>query len=53
MTTGLATSVLGLLQAKEGDHGRDLPADPLAYGVGAFALFVVLLLITLSFGKDR
>ena len=39
--------------AEQTQTGRDLPGDPWMMGVGAFALLVVLLLITLSFGKDR
>jgi hypothetical protein len=35
--------------------GRDLPLpiEPWAFGLLAFGLLVVLMLITLSFGKDR
>lgn len=33
--------------------GRDLPLQPWAIGLLAFGLLVVLLLITLQFGKDR
>ena len=32
---------------------RHLPADPKVIGVGVFALLVVLLLITLAFGRYR
>ena len=32
---------------------RELPAEPWAIGVGAFLFLVVLLVVTLSFGKDR
>jgi len=39
--------------AAQTETGRDLPAEPWVIGVGAFALLVVLLLITLQFGKDR
>ncbi|HEX7186602.1 MAG TPA: hypothetical protein VF423_00115 [Actinomycetes bacterium] len=35
------------------EHARDLPAEPWAIGVGAFVLLVVLLAVTMSFGKDR
>ena len=41
------------LFAAQTETGRDLPVEPWALGVGAFALLVVLLLITLAFGKDR
>jgi hypothetical protein len=38
----------------EGEEtARDLPVEPWAMGVGAFALLVVLLLVTMAFGKDR
>jgi len=37
----------------EAARGRDLPVAPWAIGLGAFALLVTLLLVTLSFGKDR
>jgi hypothetical protein len=37
----------------ETSQGRDLPVEPWAIGLGAFLALVVLLLITLSFGKDR
>lgn len=33
--------------------GTDLPVPPWAIGVGAFGGLVVLLLLTLTFGKDR
>jgi hypothetical protein len=39
--------------AEQTQTGRDLPGEPWMLGVGAFALLVVLLLLTLSFGKDR
>ncbi len=40
--------------AVEGESaGRDLPLEPWAMGVLAFALLGTLLLITLAFGKDR
>ena len=50
MTSELMTSAL-MTSATE--TGRDLPADPWVFGLGAFVLLVVMLLITLSFGKDR
>ncbi|MCY7373886.1 MAG: hypothetical protein LH461_09360 [Spirochaetaceae bacterium] len=38
----------------EGQSGaRELPVEPWALGAGAFLLLVVLLAITLAFGKDR
>jgi hypothetical protein len=39
--------------AETGQTGRDLPVEPWAVGVGAFVLLVALLLLTLTFGKDR
>lgn len=41
-----------LLATSEGTP-RDLPVDPWVLGVGTFGLLVVLLLVTLAFGKDR
>jgi hypothetical protein len=41
------------LLAGETPKGPDLPVEPWVVGVGAFVLLVVLLLVTLSFGKDR
>jgi hypothetical protein len=35
------------------ETARDLPLEPWAIGLGAFVLLVVLLAVTLSFGKDR
>jgi hypothetical protein len=35
------------------EKARELPAEPWAIGVGVFVFLAVLLLITLSFGKDR
>jgi len=47
-----AQTVAAVLATGE-EKARELPAEPWAIGVGAFVLFVVLLAITLSFGKDR
>jgi hypothetical protein len=47
-----AQTVASLLATTE-EKGRDLPLEPWAVGVGAFVLLVVLLAVTLSFGKDR
>ena len=41
------------LFATQTETGRDLPGEPWMLGVGAFALLVVLLLVTLAYGKDR
>ena len=46
------TAALQLLAA-ETRTGKDLPGEPWMLGIGSFALLVVALLITLSFGKDR
>jgi hypothetical protein len=35
------------------EHGVDLPAEPWVIGLTVFALLVALLLITLTWGKDR
>lgn len=47
-----AQTVAALLATTE-EKGRDLPLEPWAIGVGAFVLLTVLLLVTLTFGKDR
>jgi hypothetical protein len=39
--------------AETTQQGRDLPLEPWAIGLGAFVLLVALLLVTLTFGKDR
>lgn len=39
--------------AETGQQGRDLPLQPWAIGLGAFLLLTALLLVTLTFGKDR
>ena len=44
---------VGTVLAATGEHGRDLPLPPWAIGLTAFALLATLLLVTLSFGKDR
>jgi hypothetical protein len=44
---------VGSVLAETSGHGRDLPLPPWAIAISAFGLFVVLLLLTLSFGKDR
>lgn len=41
------------LIAAGSDTAKDLPGEPWMIGLGAFSLLVVLLLVTLSFGKDR
>jgi len=46
------TAAVRLIAAGE-EKARDLPLEPWALGLGAFLLLVVLLAITLSFGKDR
>jgi hypothetical protein len=47
-----AQTVAAVLATGE-EKARELPAEPWAIGVGTFVLLTVLLLITLSFGKDR
>ena len=43
-----------LTAAAEGtEQARELPVPPLAFGLIAFGILVVLLLVTLSFGKGR
>jgi hypothetical protein len=46
------TAAVPLLAAGE-EHARELPLEPWAMGAVAFLLLVVLLAITLAFGKDR
>jgi hypothetical protein len=41
------------LVAHAAEVGRDLPVDPKVIGLCVFALLVVLLLITLAFGRYR
>jgi len=41
------------LLAEGESKARELPLEPWALGAGAFALLVVMLAITLAFGKDR
>ena len=45
----LATRLLGA----ETETGRDLPGEPWMLGIGAFGLLVLMLVITMTFGKDR
>ncbi len=47
----MSTAAFRLLT--EGGGGRELPVAPWVFGLGAFAFLVALLLLTLSFGKDR
>lgn len=47
------TAAAARLLANSEHSGTELPADPWVIGVGAFGLLVVLLLVTLTFGKDR
>ena len=48
----MTVAVVHLLAA-ESSAGRDLPVAPWVIGVGAFALLCLLLVVTLTFGKDR
>jgi hypothetical protein len=42
-----------VVSAAESEHARELPVAPWVFGLSAFALLCLLLLVTLSFGKDR
>ena len=39
--------------AAESGHVTELPAEPIWFGVGAFGILVGLLLVTLSFSRER
>jgi hypothetical protein len=39
--------------AETGQQGKDLPLQPWAIGLGVFLLLTAMLLVTLTFGKDR
>ena len=41
------------LLASGQETAREIPAEPWVIGVGSFGLLVVLLLVTMAFGKDR
>lgn len=41
------------LLAAEKEAARELPVAPWVFGLTAFGLLFVLLLVTLAFGKDR
>jgi hypothetical protein len=47
------TAAVVRLAAEGESTGRDLPLEPWAIGVLAFALLCAALLVTLTFGKDR
>lgn len=47
------TAALTRLAVEGGSRGVDLPLQPWAIGVLAFALLSTALLVTLTFGKDR
>jgi hypothetical protein len=44
--------VATLLSAQE-EHTRELPADPIVFGLVAFALLLALIVGVLIFGKGR
>jgi hypothetical protein len=44
-------SIDAVLAAEE--KTRDLPAPPIVYGIVAFAVFVILIVAVLMFGKGR
>ncbi len=46
------TAAVHLLAESE-PHARELPLEPWAFGLISFVLLVVLLAITMAFGKDR
>jgi len=48
----MSTAASRLLAVGE-TQGTELPVEPWVLGVGAFVALVLLLLVTLSFGKDR
>ncbi len=49
----MTAAVVRLLAAEGEAHGRDLPLEPWAIGLVAFALLTAAMLVTLMFGKDR
>lgn len=46
------TAAAHLLASGE-ETARELPVEPWVMGVGSFGLLLVLLLVTMAFGKDR
>ncbi|MGZ4594604.1 MAG: hypothetical protein ACXV3C_12120 [Actinomycetes bacterium] len=44
---------VAVVLAETEQKGRHLPLEPWAIGLGAFVVLCALLLVTLSFGKDR
>ena len=46
------SAALHLLATGE-PQGRELPVEPWVFGLGAFLVLVLLLAVTLAFGKDR
>jgi hypothetical protein len=48
----MSLAVADLLTAGT-ETGKNLPGEPWMIGLGAFGLLVLLLLVTLTFGKDR
>lgn len=47
------TAAVTLLASEGEEHVIELPMPPIAYGAIALAILIVLLLITLSFNRDR
>jgi hypothetical protein len=47
----MSAAVRVLAQSEE--NARDLPVEPWVLGVGSFGLLVVLLLVTMVFGRYR
>ena len=49
----MTTAALTLLAAAETEEHVDIGAPALVWGIGAFAILMLLLLGTLAFGKGR
>jgi hypothetical protein len=49
----VTAQIVAAVLATGEESARELPAEPWAIGVGAFVLLVLLLAVTLTFGKDR
>ncbi|WP_165865645.1 hypothetical protein [Vallicoccus soli] len=46
-------SALSAVAAESEEHVNELPAEPLWLGIGAFGVLLLLLLVTLSFNRQR
>lgn len=49
----MTAAAVHVLAAQGESATTELPAEPWVFGVGAFVALMILLLVTLSFGKDR